>query len=178
MDPDRQVNSVQDTKSDNPYEDSDFKKRLAVLKSEGVAALYRMQKEQQRRMWAWSQNVIAKYAKALQDTPRSVRSVAELSHTKADIKVAIQLALMLHVHKGDEKSIKLLRDRYLELASFQEITAGDREKVAKKLNAKTSTGKNHLMPIYSKYTEIAAAERIRLVEQFDAFVADLKKLQP
>jgi hypothetical protein len=175
----KQVVPVQDDSSENRT--NDLKDRLAVLKSKGAAALYRMEREQQRRIWAWSQNVIGKYAKKLSDPPRSVRNAAELSHSKAEIKLAIQLALMLHVHKGDENAIKLLRDRYLELASFQEIAAGDREKLQKKLTRKPADsggGKDQLMPIYSKYAEIAAAERIRLLEEFNAFVTDLKKMQP
>lgn len=150
--------------------------RLQRLRAEGVAAIYRMDKEDQRMLWLWSQSILARYSRALRVNPNNVRHVSELPHPKSDIKLAIQLTLLPHGRKKDDRSMEILREHFLELASFQEIAARDRQILMKS----TSRGKRpkQLFSIYSKYAEMVATERIHLLESFNAIVSELKKIAP
>jgi hypothetical protein len=152
----------------------DLNDRLAVLRTEGVAAIHRMPREDQRLLWFWSQNILAAYNRTLTANPGNLRRVRALPHPKSDIKLALRMALMLHVHRRDARAVENLRERYLELASFQDIAVGDRQKLKR-----TSSGTippKHFFPLYSKYAGLAATERIRLLEEFNAYITNLKTI--
>lgn len=149
---------------------------LQTLRSKGVAAIHSMERDEQRLLWNWTQNVVSAYDEALRGDSRNVRNAAELPHSKEKIKLALKIALIFHVAKGERQQVKSLRSRFLDLGSFQEVAESDREKMDEDLKAapeSAASGSRNLFRFYSKYSDMVVMERIRLLEEIDTFISDL-----
>jgi len=151
---------------------------LQILRYRGIAAIHSMAREEQRSLWSWTQSVLGAYDEVLQGDSRNVRNAAELPYSKEKIKLALKVALIFHVAKGEQQKVKSLRNRFLDLASFQEIVEGDREKMLDeepkaKPKSGSRSGTRNLFRFYSKYSDMVVAEKIRLLEEVDTFISDL-----
>lgn len=150
---------------------------LQILRSKGVAAIHSLERDEQRLIWSWTQNVVNAYDEVLQGDARSMRNAAELPYSKEKIKLALKIALMFHVTKGEQAQVKSLRNRFLDLASFQEVVESDREKMideeSRGRTESTRPGNRNLFPFYSKYSNMVVTEKKRLLEEIDTFISDL-----
>lgn len=151
---------------------------LQTLHSKGIAAIHSMERDEQRLLWSWTQSVLNAYDEVLQGDSRNVRNAAELPYSKERIKLALKIALIFHVTKAERQQVKSLRNRFLDLASFQEVAEGDREKMIDEdpkapTESSSRTGTRNLFPFYSKYSDMVVTEKIRLLEEIDTFISDL-----
>jgi hypothetical protein len=64
----------------------------------------------------------------------SIRDVKELPFLKKDIKMAIKILLLIYRNKSSDAEIETLRDLYVELGSFQDISKKDKEKAVAEHN--------------------------------------------
>jgi len=156
--------------------DDTIERLLQTLRSDGIAAIHSMNPDEQRLLWSWTQTVVSAFDEVLQGDSRNVRNVAELPHSKEKIKLALKIALIFHVTKGERRKVQSLRNRFVDLASFQEVAEGDREKMIDTTAGQkpgSRTAKRNLFRYYSKYSDMVVTEKIRLLEEIDTFISDL-----
>ncbi len=160
-----------------PFEVKDFLKKL---RKRGVSALIDLSKDEQAIVINWAQDVINQYGSILKKYPMKIKNIVELPFPKQDIKIAIKILLPAYIAKGSDDIVNLLKDRYVSLSAFQEMSRKDKETVIKESNEidqKLESTDSARFPIYHKYMELIISKQKVLLEDINAYINDLQALK-
>jgi hypothetical protein len=142
---------------------------LERLRKKGIAALINLRDDERQQVMMWSQNVISQYTALLKKASTSIRDVKELPFSKKDIKMAIKILMPIYRYKSSDAEIETLRDYYVELGSFQDISKKDKERLSIEKESRNSlsnlSNQDHFQTI-DKYKEQAAREHDSLLQEF------------
>ena len=147
------------------------------FRQKGLSILSDMRKDEQTIFVNWAQNIVDRYGSLLQDNPAKIKNVADLPCPKEDLKVAIKVLLPAYLAKGSDDTVDLLKDRYVRLGAFQEISQEDKEAVTKEsdeIDQQTESTDTSLFSTYQKYMQIIVSEQKILLEDINTFVDDLQ----
>ena len=156
-------------------------KLMADLKNRGIEAFKQMTDDEQKSIWDWSKEVIRQYRSILEAKPSNIRNIEDLPFPKEDIKLAIQLSLPLYISKDMQSVIKMLKNVYKDIGTFQFIEDVDKKELLARADLKrraSSQNQNNktIYPLSDKYTEMAVSEQKALLEEINNFVADLESI--
>lgn len=149
---------------------------LENLRKKGFKAITGMRKEEQQRLWLWAQKVSGRYGKVLSRIPWNLKKASELPFPKEDIQLAIKLMLLPHISRGRTKVVRVLRDRYADLASFQEIDEKDKDALSEVIGPEDRRSKRfdkNRFPLYNKYAQRVVSERKYLIEDINDFISNI-----
>jgi hypothetical protein len=163
----RKVNSIR-TK-ELPLQLENLFKRF---RKKGLAALINLSDDEREQVFIWSQVVISQYATLLKKASMSIRDVKELPILKRDIKMAIKILLLIYRNKSSDAEIETLRNLYVELGSFQDISKKDKERLnlekGPRVLSSNPSNQEHF-PTINKYKEQAVAEHNTLLQEFNFY---------
>ena len=156
-------------------------KLMADLKNRGIEAFKQMTDDEQKSVWDWSKEVIRQYRSVLEAKPSNIRNIEDLPFPKEDIKLAIQLSMPLYISKDLQSVIKMLKNVYKDIGTFQFIEDVDKKELLAradlKRRASSQNQKNKtIYPLSDKYTEMSVSEQKALLEEINNFVADLESI--
>lgn len=149
---------------------------IDAFRKSGLSALTELDDDDQASIASWAQDVVNLYGAILAEYPMKLNDAKDLPHTKETIKIAIKTLMPAYVLKGREDSVKLLRDRYVRLSTFQDIDPEDKKTIIRMTKDKNKTSPlsdTSLMPTHQKYMQLALSEEKILLEDIDAFLGDL-----
>jgi hypothetical protein len=149
---------------------------IDAFRKAGLSALTELDDDDQAAIANWAQDVVNRYGAILVENPMKLNDAKDLPHTKETIKIAIKTLMPAYVLKGMEDSVKLLKDRYVRLSTFQEIDSEDKKTIVRMVNDEHQTSARSdtsLMPTQQKYMQLALSEEKILLEDINAFLADL-----
>ena len=149
---------------------------IDTFRKAGLSALTELDDNDQAAIANWAQDVVNRYGAILVEYPMKLNDAKDLPHTKETIKIAIKTLMPAYVLKGMEDSVKLLKDRYVRLSTFQEIDSEDKTTIVRMVNDEHQTSAQSdtsLMPTHQKYMQLALSEEKILLEDINAFLADL-----
>ncbi|MGD9043802.1 MAG: hypothetical protein PVG06_08820 [Desulfobacterales bacterium] len=145
---------------------------LKRLRKKGLSALINLSDDERQQVSVWSQEVISEYATLIEKTSMSVRDVKKLPFVKKDIKMAIKIVLPNYVCKSAYAEIEALKNLYVELGSFQDISKKDKERLSMEKRFRNSTSQlsnqDHF-PTIDKYKEQAVSEHNTLFQEFNFY---------
>jgi hypothetical protein len=147
------------------------------FRQKGLSTLSDMNKGEQTIFVNWAQNIVDRYGALLQANPAKIKNVADLPCPKEDLKIAIKVLLPAYLAKGSGDTVDLLKDRYVRLGAFQEISQEDKETILKEsdqIDQKSESTDTSLFSIYQKFMQVIISEQNILLEDINTFVDDLK----
>jgi hypothetical protein len=136
-----------------------------------------MSKDQQTIIVNWAQEIVDRYGSFLLEYPMKIKNLDDLPFPKEDIKIAIKTLLPAYLAKGSDDIVNLLKDRYVRLSAFQEISQEDKETIVKEANEidqKSESTDTSLFPTYHKYMQIIISEQKILLDEINTFIDDLQ----
>jgi len=145
------------------------KKNLSILSD--------MTKDEQTFFVSWAQNIVDRYGYLLPENPSKLKNVADLPCSKEDLKIAIKLLLPAYLAKNSDDTADLLKDMYVSLGAFQEISPADTETILVEIDgidAKSESTDTSLFSTYQNYMQIVVSEQKILVDEINAFISDLQ----
>jgi hypothetical protein len=152
-------------------------KLLANLKNKGILAFKQMTDDEQKKVWRWSQKVVQRYRSVLETHTSNIRNLEDLPFPKEDIKLAIKLSLPLYISKDMQSMVKILKNAYKEIGTFQNMDDFDNQKVPSRADSKRKPSKQHNKASFlltDKYTELTISEQKALMREINDFVTDLE----
>jgi hypothetical protein len=147
------------------------------FRQKGLSILSVMRKDEQTIFVNWAQNIVDRYGSLLQENPSKIKNVADLPCSKEDLKTAIKVLLPAYLAKGSDDIVDLLKDRYVRLGAFQEISREDKETIIKgssEIDQKSESTDPSLFSTYQKYMQIIVSEQKILLDEINVFIADLQ----
>jgi hypothetical protein len=147
------------------------------FRQKGLSVLSNMSKGEQTIFVNWAQDVVDRYGHLLQEKPSKIKNVADLPCPKEDLKIAIKVLLPAYLVKGSDDIVDLLKDRYVRLGAFQEISQEDKDAIIKESNdidQKSKSTDTSFFSTYQKYMQIIISQQNILLEDINTFVDDLQ----
>jgi hypothetical protein len=152
-------------------------KLLANLKNKGILAFKHMTDDEQKKVWKWSQKVVQRYRNVLETHTGNIRNLEDLPFPKEDIKLAIKLSLPLYLSKDMQSMVKILKNAYKEIGTFQNMDDFDDPKLPSRADSKRKSSEQRTKttyPLADKYTELTISEQKALMQEINDFVTDLE----
>jgi hypothetical protein len=166
---------IQSKKSTNlPSEIGDL---LKEVRDGGISELAHLDKSVQARVVNWAQDVVNQYKSILKENPGKIKNSVDLPCPKEALKLAIKALLPAHVAKGSDEMVNFLKDSYVRLSAFQEISREDKNTVIKEsheMDPKLESTETSLFSNYHKYMQIIVSEQKILLDDINTFINDLK----
>jgi hypothetical protein len=153
---------------------------LKKLREQGPSVVSTMKKSDIKIIANWAYEVFNDYSTVLEDFPMKIKSIAELPCPKQDIKLAIKILLPTYLSKGSDDMVDLLKERYVSLSAFQEISIEDKETMIKEfheIEKENITANRTLFPNYYKYIDLMVAEQNALVDDINIYIEDLPQIE-
>jgi hypothetical protein len=147
------------------------------FRQKGLSVLSDMSKGDQAVFVNWAQDVVDRYGHILQENPSKIKNVADLPCSKEDLKIAIKALLLAYLAKGSDDIVDLLKDRYVRLGAFQEISQEDKDAIIKEsdeIDQRSESTDTSLFSTYQKYMQLVISEQNILLEDINTFVDDLQ----
>jgi hypothetical protein len=147
------------------------------FRQKGLSVLSDMSKGEQTIFVNWAQDVVDRYGHLLLENPSKIKNVADLPCPKGDLKIAIKVLLPAYLVKGSDDIVDLLKDRYVGLGAFQEISQEDREGIIEEsaeIDQNSESPNNSLFSAYQKYMQLILSEQKILLDDINAFIDDLQ----
>jgi len=160
----------------NEHSKSAIDDLLKKLRQKGLSVISAINKNDMKKIANWANEVFNDYTTALVDFPMKIKSIEELPCSKQDIKLAIKILLPTYLSKGSDDMVDLLKDRYVHLSAFQEISVEDKETLIREsheIEKENGTADRLLFPNYYKYIDLMVAEQNALVEDINSYIEDL-----
>jgi hypothetical protein len=174
--------SQQSRKASAPEENNALlisSKRMADLKNKGIMAFKQMTDNEQKKIWNWSKDVVQQYRSVLEADPGNIRDIEDLPFPKEDIKLAIKLSLTLYIAKDMQSVIKVLKNAYKDIGTFQSIDDVDKKELRSRTDPKRkASSQKHrtTYPLSDKYTELIVSEQKVLLQEINDFAEDLESV--
>jgi hypothetical protein len=166
---------AQPKKDENPpLVTEDF---LKQFRKDGITVLADLDKDDQAQVVNWAQDVVNQFGSTLKENPMKIKNLVDLPCPKEDLKIAIKVLLPAYIAKGSDEIVSLLKDRYVRLSAFQEISQEDKDTIIKEVNKidpKSDSIETELFPTYHKYMEIVVSEQKLLIDEIKIFINDLQ----
>lgn len=161
---------------------SNYEKTAAVkdILSKGIPVLWSMPHQQQAEVVQWAGSVIERYDYIRRRYSSKLKNAESLPCSKQELELAIKVQLLPHIANGAEADIDQLKERYIELASFQHIHTEDKEVLNEALDGTTSgpdIASANLHPLYQKYVDLALSEQNSLIDKINRYIEDIKSRQ-
>ena len=153
---------------------------IKEFRQKGISAVADMSKQAQTIIVNWAQDVVDRYGSMLQEYPTKIKNLADLPCPKEDLKIAIKVLLPAYLAKGSDDIVKLLKDRYVRLSAFQEISQEDKNTIIKEsveIDQNSESTDTSLFLAYHKYMELIISEQNILHEDINTFFNDLQSLK-
>lgn len=147
------------------------------FRHKGISAIANRSKDEQTIIVNWAQDVVDQYGSFLKEYPMKIKNLVDLPYPKEAIKIAIKTLLPAYLAKGSDDIINLLKDRYVGLGAFQEISQEDKEIIineSNEIDEKPETTDTPLFPTYHKYMQLIISDQKILLEDINSFISDLK----
>jgi hypothetical protein len=161
----------------NEHSTSAIDDLLKKLRQKGLSVISAINKNDMKKIANWANEVFNDYTTALADFPMKIKSIEELPCSKQDVKLAIKILLPTYLSKGSDDVVDLLKDRYVRLSAFQDISMEDKETIIREFNEiEKETTDRLLFPNYYKYIDLMVAEQNALVEDINSYIEDLPHL--
>ena len=125
----------------------------------------------------WAKDVVEQYGFFLKRNTMKIKNIADLPYPKEHIKIAIKALLPAYLAQGSDDIVSLLKDRYVGLSTFQEISQEDKESIIKEVNAidqEPGPNGSSLFTAYHRYMELIISEQHILLEDINTFIEDLQ----
>ena len=180
MNPDKNKKKSETQPVKNEHSMSALDNLLKKLRRKGPSVMSAMRKSDIKLIANWAYDVFNNYTTILEDSSMKVTSIAELQCPKRDIKLAIKVLLPTYLSKGSDDMVDLLKDRYVRLSAFQEISRKDKETLTREFNEiekENGTTNRTLFPNYDKYIDLMLAEQNALVEDINIYIEDLPYIE-
>ena len=177
------MNSTNDDKKSKALPSKNEKLTVTIeafikdFRHKGISALANLQKNEQALIVNWAQDVVDQYGSFLMEYPMKIKNLDDSPFPKENIKIAIKTLLPAYLAKGSDDIVNLLKDRYVRLSAFQEISQEDKETIIRESNEidqKSESADTSLFPTYHKYIQIIISEQKILLEEIDTFIDDLQ----
>lgn len=152
---------------------------LKGYKKKGLLILSDMSKEEQAVFVNWAQNVVDRYGSLLEENPSKMKNVMDLPCPKEHLKIAIKVLLPAYLAKGSDDIGELLKDRYVRLGTFQEVSQEDKDVIIEEsdeIDQTTESTDTSLFSTYQKYMQIIVSEQKVLIDDINAFIDDLQNI--
>ena len=136
-----------------------------------------MSKNEQTLIVNWAQELVDQYGSVLIEYPMKIKNLVDLPRPKESIKIAIKALLPAYLAKESDDIVNLLKDIYVRLSAFQEISQEDRQTIIKEANEidqKSGSTDTSLFPTYHKYMQIIISEQKILLDEINTFINDLQ----
>jgi hypothetical protein len=159
---------------------SEIKDFLEKFRKNGISTLAALDKDQQAQYINWAQDIVNQYGFILEENPMKIKNTVDLPCAKEILKIAIKTLLPAYVAKGSDDIVGLLKDRYVRLSAFQEISREDKEtiiKESKQIDQKAESTDTSIFPTYLKYMQIIISEQKIFLEDIETFINDLRQLK-
>jgi hypothetical protein len=147
------------------------------FRKDGISALAHLDKDEQAQVINWAQDIVNQYGSILKETPVKIKNLVDLPCSKEDLKIAIKVLLPAYIAKESDDIVDLLKDRYVRLSAFQEISQEDKDtiiKEANKIDQNIESTETALFPTYHKYMEIIVSEQKILLDEINSFIDDIQ----
>ncbi len=148
---------------------------IDAFRKNGLSALTELDDDDQALVADWAQEVVNRYGAVLKKCPMKLNDADELPYPKETIKIAIKTLLPVYVMKGMDDSVSILKDRYVRLGTFQEISPEDKKIITRKEvdenQASLSSGTSNLST-HQKYTQLDLSEEKILHEDINTYLSD------
>lgn len=175
------MSSANDIRKSRAFRDNDEKPPAVIydyirdFRKKGLSILSEMSKDEQTIFVNWAQKIVDRYGSLLQVKPLKIKNVTDLPCPKEDLKIAIKVLVPAYLAKGSGDIVDSLKDRYVSLGAFQEISQEDKETIIKESNEmdqKSESGDTSLFSTYQKYIQIVVSEQKILLDEINAFIQD------
>ena len=153
---------------------------LKKLREKGPSIISAMRKSDIKIIAKWAYEVFNEYTTVLENLQMKIKGITELPCPKQDIKLAIKVLLPTYLSKGSDDIVGLLKDSYVRLSAFQEISMEDKETIMREfheIEKDNGTTNRMLFPNYYKYIDLMVAEQNALVEDINIYIEDLPHLE-
>jgi hypothetical protein len=166
-----------------PFVIEDF---LKQFRKDGVSALADLDKDDQAQVVNWAQDVVNQFGSILKENPMKIKNLVDLPCRKEDLKIAIKVLLPAYIAKGSDDIVTLLKDKYVRLSAFQDISQEDKDTIIKhedkdtiikkadRIDQKSKSTEPEIFSTYHKYMEISISEQKILHDEVNTFINDLK----
>jgi hypothetical protein len=147
------------------------------FRHQGISALANLRKNEQTLIVNWAQDVVDQYGSVLMEYPVKIKNIIDLPCPRENIKIATKTLLPAYLTKGSDDIDNLLKERYVRLSAFQEISSEDKETIIKEadeIDQKSESTETSLFPTYHKYMQIIISEQKILLEETDSFINDVQ----
>jgi len=181
---DNEKSRAQPKRNENPP--SVLEDLLKQFRKDGIHALADLDKDDQAQIVNWAQDVVNQFGSILKENPMKIKNLVDLPFPKEDLKIAIKVLLPAYIAKGSDDIVTLLKDRYVRLSAFQDISHEDKDTIIKhedkdtiikkadKIDQKSKSTEPEIFSTYHKYMEISISEQKILHDEVNTFVKDLK----
>ena len=149
---------------------------IRTLRQKGISNISGLRKDDMIRIANWAQQVYNDYDDALESLPSKIKSVTDLPFAKEDIKMAIKILLLTYVSNSSDEMVTRLKERYVRLSAFQDISREDQAiltKESRETNQMNGSADRTALTAYDKYIDLMVAEQNVLVEDINTFIEDL-----
>jgi hypothetical protein len=150
---------------------------LKQFRKDGISVLADLDKDDQAQIVNWAQDVVNQFGSILKENPMKIKNLVDLPCPKEDLKIAIKVLLPAYLAKGSDEVVSLLKDRYVRLSAFQEISQVDKDTIIREVNntdPKSDSTENELFPTYHKYMEVVVSEQKLLIDEIKIYINDLQ----
>jgi hypothetical protein len=152
---------------------------LKTLREKGISTIFDLSKDNMIKIANWAHQVFNDYDVALQSLSPKIKNIADLPFPKEDIKMAIKILLLTHVSEGSGDMVTRLKERYVRLSTFQDISRKDQAILiseSRKVNNKSGSAGRSAFTTYNRYIDLILAEQNVLVEDINTFIEDLPNM--
>ena len=148
---------------------------LNEFRKKGPAALSVMNDEEQTAIAIWARKVVDHYGSILYKLPVKIKDTNDLPYSKETIKIAIKTLMPAYSLTESEDMLKLLKDRYVCLSSFQEISPEEKKTFYTKAGdtSQALSSDTSLASTHQKYMQLVLSEEKILFEDIETYINDL-----
>lgn len=149
---------------------------ISAFRKRGLSALAGLSDDDQALVASWAQEVIDQYGTKLKEYSMKINDATDLPHPKEIIKIAIKTLIPVYVLKEMDESVSLLKDRYVLLSTFQQISPEDKSTFFERdrdKNQSEAQSNTSFIPIQQKFIQLVLSEEKILLEDIDTYLNDL-----
>ena len=147
------------------------------FRHKGISAIANRSKDEQTIIVNWARDVVDHYGSFLNEYPMKIKNLVDLPYPKENIRIAIKTLVPAYLAKGSDDIVNLLKERYVGLCAFQEISQEDKETIIKESNEideKSESTDSSLFPTYHEYMQLIISNQKIFLEDINSFINDLK----